>query len=75
MLFRAIGARDVDLPILVTARHVHSPRIAAHLAVLDEGAGHVRLDVDLQLLAAERACDQKLVRHTARCFWLRRRPV
>jgi hypothetical protein len=45
-------------------RHVHSPRIAAHLAVLDEGARHVRLDVDLQLLAAERTRDQKVLRHS-----------
>jgi hypothetical protein len=62
--FRAVCARDIDLPILVTTRHVHSPRIAANLAVLDESACHVRLDVDLYLLAAEGTCDQKVVRHS-----------
>jgi hypothetical protein len=30
---------------------------------LDERAGHIRLDVDLHLLAAERTGNQKLVRH------------
>ena len=61
--FGAVCPRYLDLPILVTTRHMYSPRIAANLAVLDEGAGHVRLDVDFHLLAAERTCDQKVVRH------------
>ena len=49
----AIGSRDVNLAIVVTARHLYSPRTAAHFAVLDEGAGHVCLDVGLDLLAPE----------------------
>jgi hypothetical protein len=62
--FRAVCPRYIDLPILVTTRHMYSPRITANLAVLNEGAGHVRLDVDLHLLAAEWTCDQKVVRHS-----------
>jgi len=51
----------VDSPILVSTRHVDAPRIAADLAVLNEAAADVRLDVDLQLLAAKRTRDPKLV--------------
>jgi hypothetical protein len=50
-------------PIVVSTRHVDAPWIAADLAVLNEAAVDVRLDVDLQLLAAKRTRDQELVRH------------
>src|SRR4029450_5107515 len=66
--FRSVCPRDIDLPILVTTRHVHSPRIAADLAVLDERAFHVGLDIDLHLLAAEGTCDQEFVRHADECY-------
>jgi len=51
----------MDSPILVPTGHVDAPWIAADLAVLNEGAVDVRLDVDLQLFAAKRTRDPKLV--------------
>jgi len=53
----------VDNPIVVSTRHVDAPWIAANLAVLNEAAADVRLDVDFQLLAAKRTGDQELVWH------------
>jgi len=58
----------VDEPILISARHMDAPWIAAHLAVLNEAAMDVRLDVDLYLLATKRTGDQELIWH-ARPFW------
>ncbi len=52
-------------PIVVSTGHVDAPWVTADLAVLNETAMDVRLDVDLQLLAAEWACDQELVWHCA----------
>ena len=52
-------------PIVVSTGHGDAPWVTADLAVLNEAAADVRLDVDLQLLAAERTCDQKLVWHCA----------
>ena len=49
--------------IVVPTGHGDAPWVAADLAVLNEAASDVRLDVDLQLLAAERTRDQKLVWH------------
>src|SRR5262245_61261423 len=50
-------------PIVVSTGHVDAPWITADLAILNEAAVDVGLDVDLQLLAAERTRDQKLVWH------------
>jgi hypothetical protein len=50
-------------PIVASTRHVDAPWIAAHLAVLNEAAVDVRLDVNFQALAAKRTGDQKLVWH------------
>jgi hypothetical protein len=61
--FRSICACHMYSPIVVSTRHVDAPWIAADLAVLNEAAVDVRLDVDLQLLAAKRTRDQELVRH------------
>jgi len=58
-----VGADDVDKAVLARARHADAPRIAADLAVLDEAAGHLGLDVDLDLLAAIGTGDKKLVIH------------
>ena len=52
-------------PIVVSTGHVDAPGVTADLAVLNEAAVDVRLDIDLQLLAAERTRDQKLVWHRA----------
>ena len=46
------------MPLAVLAPHPHAPGVAAHLAVLDEGATHVRLDVDFDFLAAVGAEDE-----------------
>jgi hypothetical protein len=48
-------------PIVVSTVHGDAPWVAADLAVLNEAAVDVRLDIDLQLLAAERTGDHKLV--------------
>ena len=53
----------MDNPIIVSTGHMDAPRIAAHFAVLNEAAVNVRLDVDLQVLAAKRTRDQELVWH------------
>jgi len=58
----------VDEPILISARHMDAPWIAAHLAVLNEAAMDVRLDVDLYLLATERTADQEFVWHRQQSY-------
>jgi hypothetical protein len=50
-------------PIVVSTAHCDAPWVTANLAVLHEASVDVRLDVDLQLFAAERTRDQKLVWH------------
>ena len=50
-------------PIVVSTGHCDAPWVTADLAVLYEAAVDVRLDVDLQLFAAERTRDQELVWH------------
>jgi hypothetical protein len=42
---------------------VDAPWIAANLAVLNEAAVNVRLDVDFQVLAAKRTLDKELTWH------------
>ena len=51
----------MDSPLFASTRHVDAPWVAADLAVLNEAAGDVRLDVDLQQFAAKRTRDQELV--------------
>lgn len=53
----------MDNPIVASTRHLNAPWIAANLAVLNETAVDVTLDVDFQLLAAKRTRDQELVWH------------
>ena len=53
----------MDNPIVASTRHLDPPWIAANLAVLNEAAVDVRLNVDFQVLAAERTSDQELVWH------------
>lgn len=55
----------MDDAIVVLTGDADSPGIAAHLAVLNEGATGVGFDVDFQLLAAERTCNGELVAHSA----------
>jgi hypothetical protein len=56
----------VDNAIIVSTGHADAPWIATDLAVLDEAAMDIRLDIDLHLLAAERTRDQELVWHVPR---------
>ena len=53
----------MDNPIVVSTRHADAPWIAADLAVLNEAAMDVRLDVDFDLLAAKRTGDQEFIWH------------
>lgn len=58
----------MDNAIVVSARHMDPPGIAAHLAVLNETAIDVRLDVDFHSLAAERTSDHELVCHLRQSY-------
>ena len=58
----------MDNQIVASTRHLNAPRIAANLAVLNEGAVPVTLDVDFQLLAAKRTRDRELVWHCRRSY-------
>ena len=58
----------MDNPIVASTRHLDAPWIAAHLAVLNEAAVDVRLDVDFQVLAAKGTRDQELVWHFGQSY-------
>jgi|SRR5512145_2614311 hypothetical protein len=58
----------MDNPIVASTRHLDAPWIAANLAVLNEAAVDVRLDVDFQVLAAKRTRDQELVWHCRQSY-------
>jgi hypothetical protein len=58
---RSICAGYVDSPIFTATTDGDAPRIATDLAILNEAAGDIGLDVDLQLLAAKGTRDQELV--------------
>lgn len=62
-LFGAIGSFHGHDAIVTSARDVHSPRIAADLAVLYKRSSKIRLYVDLDLFAAVRTGDQYLISH------------
>jgi hypothetical protein len=59
-LLRAVGAADLDVAVVAGPAHADTPGVAAHLAILDERAADVRLEVDLDLLAAVRTGDEEL---------------
>src|SRR5262245_56900752 len=60
---RSIGPPDIDRTVLAAPTDSHTPRIAADLAVLHEGAANVRLDIDLDLLATERTDHREESQH------------
>lgn len=62
-LLRSIGTGYTDDAAIASAGYLDTPRIAAHLAVLNEAAADVRLDVDFQVLAAKRARYPEVVWH------------
>ena len=61
--FRSIGARDDYVAIVPLAAHLNQPRVAAHLAILDELAANLRLQVQLGCLAAVWTVDRERIRH------------
>ena len=63
-LFRTICAPHVDTPITSGTRDMYTPRIAAHLAVLDKSADNVWFDVDLAFFAAVRTSDNEVIVHS-----------
>ena len=62
-LLGAVGASDFNVAIVARAVHADAPWIAADLAILDEAALHVGLEIDFDLLAAVRTGDKKLIVH------------
>jgi hypothetical protein len=52
------------IAILASTGHADAPGVAADLAILDEAAMDVRLDVDFHLLAAEWTRNDELVGHS-----------
>ena len=60
---RAVSARHVDPSIVAAARNANVPRIAADLAVLNECASDVRLQIDLDLFTAIRTGDEVRIVH------------
>lgn len=61
MLLAPVPTHDFHDSLISPPGHVNPPRIAAHLAVLNERAADIRLDVDLDGFAAVGALHQKLV--------------
>jgi aryl-alcohol dehydrogenase-like predicted oxidoreductase len=62
-LFRAVGPGHIDTAIVAPPPYQHPPRIAADFTILDERASHIRLDVQIDLFAAVRTGDEKIVVH------------
>jgi hypothetical protein len=54
--------------IVASTHHVDAPWIAANLAVLNEAAVHVRLDVDFQVFAAKRTYHKESVWHRRQSY-------
>ena len=61
ILLGTIRPLELDVPLTVASIDTDPPRIAADLAVLDEGAADVGLDVDVDLLPAVRTRDGERV--------------
>ena len=65
-----VASSHFDVSLLARPDDPHAPRIAAHLAVLDEGAVDIRLEIDLHFFAAVRTCHIELFAHLiADCGW------
>ena len=60
---RPVGASDFDVPVLAGAEDADAPWVAADLAVLDERTPDVRLEINLDLLAAIRTRHVELIVH------------
>src|SRR5678816_3803471 len=61
--FTPVRARHRYIPVVAVSRDPNHPRIAADLAVLDECATDVRLQIDLHFLATIRALDEEMIGH------------
>ncbi len=62
-LLGAVGTGDLDVSVVAAPGDAHAPRIAADLAILDEAALDVGLDIDFHGLAAVRTGYEMLVIH------------
>ena len=65
LLLRPVGALGLYPPLAVLVHDLQTPRVAADLAVLNDGSAHVWLDIDLDRLAAVRTHHQKLGFHVS----------
>ena len=65
-LFRTVGADDLHIPVLAGTDDANAPGVAADLAVLHEGAGHVGLEINLDALTTVRTRDEELIVHDVR---------
>ncbi len=63
VLLGSIRARHVDDAVVPPSGDPHAPRITADLAILDERAANIGLDVDGDVFAAVRTGDKELVVH------------
>ena len=61
--FGSVGLRHLDVSLVAICRDTKLPGIAADLAVLDERAPDLGLEIDLDLFAAVRARDVELRIH------------
>src|SRR4030095_7004703 len=64
ILLGTVGSFEIDVALAIATIDADAPRIAARLAVLDERATHVGLDVDLDFLSAVRTGDGEGVVHS-----------
>ena len=65
-----VASSHFYVSLLARSDDPHAPWIAAHLAVLDEGAVDIRLEIDLHFFAAVRTGHKDLFAHLiADCGW------
>jgi hypothetical protein len=62
-LLGPVSADDVDMAFAILDDDAKPPRVAAHLAVLNQQPAHVRLEIHLDLLAAIRTGHRERVVH------------
>jgi hypothetical protein len=60
-----VASGDFYVSLIARSDNPHAPWIAAHLAVLDQGAVDIRLQIDLHFFAAVRTGHQELFAHRA----------
>ena len=58
-LFASIGTSHLNVSLALVRKHANQPRVATHLAVLNEIPPDVGLEVELDLFSAIRARDKE----------------